>query len=146
MRRPATRWARADDSTPIQASTGEGVRVFGLFIGKGYQSAEADAGDVRVRAVFTPAGRPCAELLLRTAVDVIGFYRQQFGFYPQRSLTIVPGMDYPAGGYPAATGLAVIHGQEHLGERPEGFRPVVGRLKAWSIACHVMRVPGTDEL
>ena len=99
----------------------EGARVFGLFIGKGYETAEADAGDVHVRAVFTAAGRPCAELLLRTAVDVIGFYRQQFGFYPQSSLTIVPGMDYPAGGYPPATGLVVIHGQERLAERPEGF-------------------------
>jgi hypothetical protein len=76
----------------------ERVAEFGLFIGKGYESAEADAGDVHVRAVFTPAGRPCAELLLRTAIDVVGFYRERFGFYPQRSLTIVPGMDYPAGG------------------------------------------------
>ena len=99
----------------------EGTREFGLFIGKGYESAEADAGDVRVRAVFTAAGRPCAELLLRTAVDVVGFYRERFGFYPQRSLTIVPGMDFPAGGYPPATGLIVIHGQERLAERPEAF-------------------------
>jgi tetratricopeptide (TPR) repeat protein len=98
-----------------------GVRMFGLFIGKGYESAEADAGDVRIRAVFTAAGRPCAELLLKTAIDVIGFYRERFGFYPQRSLAIVPGMDYPAGGYPPATGLVVIHGQERLSERPEPF-------------------------
>jgi tetratricopeptide (TPR) repeat protein len=99
----------------------EGIRTFGLFVGKGYESAEADAGDVHVRAVFTTAGRRCAELLLKNAVDVINFYRQQFGFYPQRSLTIVPGMDYPAGGYPPATGLVVIHGQERLSERPEAF-------------------------
>ena len=99
----------------------EGVPEFGLFIGKGYESAEADAGDVRVRAVFTAAGRPCAELLLKTALDVIGFYRQQFGFYPQRSLSIVPGADRPMGGYPPATGLVVIHGQERLSERPEAF-------------------------
>jgi hypothetical protein len=99
----------------------EGVRAFGLFVGKGYESAEADAGDVRVRTVFTSAGRPCAELLLQTAVDVINFYRQRFGLYPQRSLSIVPGMDYPAGGYPPATGLIVMHGQERLSERPEAF-------------------------
>jgi tetratricopeptide (TPR) repeat protein len=95
--------------------------MFGLYVGKGYESAEADAGDVHVRAVFTPAGRPCAELLMKTAVDVIGFYRERFGFYPQRSLSIVPGMDRPAGGYPPATGLIVIHGQERLSERPEAF-------------------------
>lgn len=95
--------------------------MFGLFVGKGYETAEADAGDVHIRAVFTAAGRPCAELLLKTAVDVINFYRQQFGFYPQQSLSIVPGMDYPAGGYPPATALAVIHGQERLSERPADF-------------------------
>ena len=99
----------------------ESARVFGLFIGKGYESAEADAGDVHVRAVFTPAGRRCAELLVKTAVDVIGFYRQQFGFYPHPSLSIVPGMDFPAGGYPPATALVVIHGQERFSERPEAF-------------------------
>jgi len=100
---------------------GENIRAFGLFIGKGYESAEADAGDVRVRAVFTAKGRPCAELVMKTAVDVIGFYRQQFGVYPHRSLTIVPGTDYPAGGYPPASALIVVHGQERLADRPESF-------------------------
>ncbi len=98
-----------------------GVRVFGLFLGKGYESAEADAGDVRVRAVFTQKGRPCAELLLKAAVDVIQFYRERFGFYPQRSLSIVPGMDYPAGGYPSASGLVVVHGQNRFNERRTAF-------------------------
>ena len=100
---------------------GENIRAFGLFIGKGYETAEADAGDVHVRAVFTAKGRPCAEMVMKTAVDVIGFYRQQFGVYPHRSLTIVPGMDYPAGGYPPASALVVIHGQERLADRPESF-------------------------
>ena len=99
----------------------QGIREFGLFIGKGYESAEADAGDVHVHAVFTAKGRPCAELLVKTAADVIGFYRQQFGFYPQRSFSIVPGADAPMGGYPPATALVVIHGQERLSERPEAF-------------------------
>jgi len=98
-----------------------GIRRFGAFLGKAYETAEAEAGDVRVRAVFTPQGRPCAELLLKTAVDVIGFYRNKFGVYPQRSLTIIPGMDYPAGGYPAATALVMIHGQHRMSERPEAF-------------------------
>ncbi len=99
----------------------DGARAFGLFIGQGYESAEADAGGVRVRAVFTNAERPCAQSLLATAVDVIEFYRQEFGFYPHRSLTIVPGMDYPAGGFPAATNLVVVHGQTRLSERPAEF-------------------------
>jgi tetratricopeptide (TPR) repeat protein len=99
----------------------ERARAFGLFVGKGHDTVEADAGGVQVRAVFTPQGRPCAELLLKTAVDAIGFYRERFGMYPHRSLTIVPGQDYPAGGYPPATALVVVHGQHRMTERPEAF-------------------------
>ena len=99
----------------------ERARVFGAFLGKGYESAEVDSAGVQVRAVFTPKGRPCAELLLKTAADVIAFYRERFGLYPHRSLTIVPGMDSPNGGYPPATALFVVHGQERLAERPEAF-------------------------
>jgi aminopeptidase N len=99
----------------------DNIRAFGLFVGKGYETEDADAGEVRIRAVFTPPGRACAELLVKTAADVIAFYRQQFGFYPHRSLTIVPGMDFPAGGYPPASGLVVVHGQQHLADRPEAF-------------------------
>jgi hypothetical protein len=115
-------WATSGRYDPEKrAYIANGARAFGAFIGKGYQSAEADAGGVQVRAVFTAAGRPCAELLLKTAVDAIGFYRERFGVYPHRSLSIVPGMDYPAGGYPAATALAVIHGQHRMPEKPEVF-------------------------
>jgi aminopeptidase N len=110
---------RYDAAQDVYKATG--VRMFGLFVGKGYESAEADAGDVHVRAVFTKQGRPCAELLLKTAADAIGFYRERFGLYPQRSLAIVPGGDYPAGGYPSASGLVVVHGQHRMGERPQGF-------------------------
>ncbi len=97
------------------------ARAFGLFVGKDYETADADAGDTRIRAVFPPAARPCAELLLKTAVDVINFYRREFGFYPHTSLSIIPGMDNPAGGYPVSTAMVVIHGQKRLAERPEAF-------------------------
>jgi hypothetical protein len=99
----------------------EQARAFGAFLGKAHESAEADAAGVQVRAVFTPKGRSCAELLLKTAADVIAFYHDRFGVYPHRSLTIVPGMDSPNGGYPPATALVVVHGQERLAERPEAW-------------------------
>jgi tetratricopeptide (TPR) repeat protein len=115
-------WATSGRYVPEKrAYIANGARTFGAFLGKGYQSAEADAGGVQVRAVFTAAGRPCAELLVKTAVDAIGFYRERFGVYPHRSLSIVPGMDYPAGGYPSASALVVIHGQHRMPEKPEAF-------------------------
>jgi hypothetical protein len=115
-------WAASGRYDPEKrAYVNDRARAFGAFLGKGYESAEADAGNVKVRAIFTPQGRPCAELLLTTATDVINFYRERFGMYPHRSLTIVPGMDYPAGGYPPATALVVVHGQTRFDEKPRDW-------------------------
>ncbi|MHC4638152.1 MAG: gluzincin family metallopeptidase, partial [Planctomycetota bacterium] len=97
----------------------QNVRSFGLFLGKGFDSIEANTGEVHVRCIFAPNGKKCAELLLKTAVDVIDFYKQRFGFYPSTCLTIIPGMDRPAGGYPLATNIVVIHGMEKFDSMPE---------------------------
>ncbi len=97
------------------------VRTFGVYLGKGHQVRQAETGDVLVRCVFRPKAAECAELLLATATDVINFYRERFGFYPHRVLNIVPGMEHPAGGYPVATSIVVIHGQQRFDERAEDW-------------------------
>ncbi len=97
----------------------EAVPSFGFFLSKGYEVLEDQAQDVAVRCLYRPEDRKCAELLQETAVDVINFYRERFGFYPYRILTILPGMDRPAGGYPAATSIIVIHGMGRMEEKPE---------------------------
>jgi aminopeptidase N len=94
------------------------VRSFGLFLGRGFQSLEAQAGDVKVSCIFAPDSRDCARLLLDTAVDVINFYKERFGFYPTQDLVIVPGIDRPAGGYPVATNMVAIHGMARMQEMP----------------------------
>ena len=102
---------------------GSGIRAFALFAGRGFQVLEGDAGGVQVRAIYRPKGVECARLLLKTAVDAVNFYRDRFGFYPHQSLTIVPGMDYPAGGYPIASAMVAIHGQERMSERQPDWWP-----------------------
>ncbi len=97
----------------------ENVRSFGLFLGKGFDSIEANAEDVHIRCIFPPKGKKCAELLLKTAVDVIGYYRERFGFYPSKCLTIIPGMNRPAGGYPLATNIVGVHGMVQLDSMPK---------------------------
>ena len=110
---------------PLNPSTGHysarGVRSFALILAQGHDVMEARAGDVVVRAIHTKTGAQCSRLLLDTAVDVIQFYRARFGFYPQRSLTIIPGGDQPVGGYPVATGIIVVHGQDKLDAKPATF-------------------------
>lgn len=97
------------------------VRSFGIVLARDCELAEAHAGDTLLRSLFTVAGRDCAELLLGTAVDAVDFYRSEFGFYPQPFLSIVPGVEQPVGGYPFATGIVSIHGQERMNERSRDF-------------------------
>lgn len=98
-----------------------GVRQFGLFLGRGMKTEVADAGGVQVRLIHSATSGQWADTLLTTAVDAVTFYRQRFGIYPYDSLTIVPGIANPAGGYPIATSLVAVHGMEAYGKRPETF-------------------------
>ena len=97
----------------------EGIRSFGVVLLKDVGVIEKKTKDVIVKCYYRPNEKKCAELLLDTAVDVINFYRERFGFYPQSSLTIIPGMDRPAGGYPVATNIVSIHGMARMDETPK---------------------------
>ncbi|HIE28386.1 TPA: hypothetical protein EYP66_13985 [Candidatus Poribacteria bacterium] len=98
-----------------------GVKQFGIVAGQRLKLLEAMSGDVLVHTLYTERGRVCAQLLLETAVDVIDFYRSEFGFYPQPILSTVPGDDRPMGGFPFATNIVSIHGQEKFDEKPKDF-------------------------
>ncbi len=91
---------------------------FGIFLGRNREVLRRDAGDVSILCLYKPENRKCAELLIDTAVDVIGFYRERFGFYPYRSLSIVPGR-LSVGGYPLATSIIAIHGMNRMQEQPD---------------------------
>ncbi|MHC4693672.1 MAG: M1 family aminopeptidase, partial [Planctomycetota bacterium] len=95
------------------------VRTFGLFLGKNHKVVKTMTKNVLVQVVFTPEGKECAELLLETAVDVINFYCERFGFYPHSVLSIIPGMNRPAGGYPVATSIVAVHGMEQFDSKPK---------------------------
>ena len=94
------------------------IRDFGVVLLKDVDVLEKKANDVIIRCYHRPNEKKCAEFLLDTAVDVINFYRGRFGFYPNTSLTIIPGEDRPMGGYPVATNIVCIHGMAHTDEMP----------------------------
>lgn len=110
-------------SGPLDPKTGryrvDGAKSFGVLLVKDCHVTEATAGDVQIRCIHAAKGAECAKLLVKTAVDVIGFYRQTFGFYPHRSLTIVPGGDSPYGGWWVATAISGIHGMEQMDKATE---------------------------
>ncbi len=107
---------RAEDPRGPWRATG--VRCFGIVLAEDFEVDEAEAGDVRIRCLFRSEERQCAELLLETAVDVVNFYRREFGFYPYSFLSIMPGSESSAGGCPVATGIVAVHGQARFDAKP----------------------------
>jgi hypothetical protein len=113
------RIARQRPADPDGTYRLEKAPSFGIWLGRACKVLESQAGDVPVRCLYRLADKDCAQLLVDTAVDVINFYRERFGFYPYPSLAIVPGADEPMGGYALATSITVIHGMSRMNERPE---------------------------
>lgn len=85
---------------------------FGLFLSNTLQAESREAEGVLVTALFSGKGRDCARFCLDAAADIISFYKKWLGTYPHRSLFIIPGGPQPWGGYPFASGIVVIHGEE----------------------------------
>jgi len=105
----------------------EGVRSFGIYLGKGMKLESRDADGVRVMALFTETQAGAARVCLETAVDAVRFYRDWLGFYPHPFLNIVPGGSGGRwGGYPVATGIVAIHGLETYveGESPQHWQHI----------------------
>lgn len=95
-----------------------GVKTFRVYLGKGLETEERKVEDVLITALFTEKGSECARLCLETAVDVVKYYKNWLGFYPFKFLYIIPGGTDPWGGYPFASGIVVIHGQEKFETEP----------------------------
>ncbi|MGZ4886794.1 MAG: hypothetical protein ACXVJK_03595 [Candidatus Aminicenantales bacterium] len=85
---------------------------FGLLLSNTLQAESRETEGVLVTALFTEKGKDCARLCLDAAADIIRFYVKWLGTYPHTSLFIIPGGPRPWGGYPYASGIVVIHGEE----------------------------------
>jgi tetratricopeptide (TPR) repeat protein len=94
----------------------EGARTFGIYLGKGMKTDSREVDGVLITTVATEKGAKCAAVCLETAVDVVRFCRDWLGFYPFKFLSIIPGGTGRWGGYPFATGIVAIHGQETFKE------------------------------
>ena len=83
------------------------VRSFGLVFGKNLRVKDASAGDVLVQLLYPPDHEEWAQIVSATAVDAVNFYRQRFGFYPYKNLSIVLGGNFNVG-----TSISALHDQE----------------------------------
>jgi tetratricopeptide (TPR) repeat protein len=94
----------------------DGAKTFGIYLGKDMKTESREVDGVLVTTIATEKGAKCAAVSLETAVDVIRFCQGWLGFYPFKFLSIIPGGSGRYGGYPFATGIVVIHGQETFKE------------------------------
>jgi hypothetical protein len=85
---------------------------FGVFLSKSMQADTRESGGVLITALFAEKGKDCARHCLDAAAEIVAFYKNWLGVYPHKSLCIIPGGPQPWGGYPFASGIVVIHGQE----------------------------------
>ena len=94
----------------------EGAKTFGIYLGKNQKTESREVEGILINTLFTEKGAKCAAVCMDTAVDVVKFYKEWLGFCPFRFLYIIPGGKGRWGGYPFATGIVVIHGQETFKE------------------------------
>jgi len=90
----------------------EGARTFGFHIGRELKAVTREVAGVQVTTLATEKGSACAAACMATALDAIAWYKEWLGLFPFDFLYIIPGGSGRWGGYPFATGIVVIHGQE----------------------------------
>jgi tetratricopeptide (TPR) repeat protein len=94
----------------------DGARTFGVCLGKNNTTESREVDGILITALFTEKGAQAASVCLETAADCVKFYKDWLGFYPFEFLYIIPGGRGRWGGYPFATGIVVIHGEETFKE------------------------------
>ena len=94
---------------------------FGLVLGSGLRVCEGEVRGIQVKSYYISETEKWGSVLLENACDVLDFYCSEFGFYPHRCLSVVPGRKEFTGGYPVATNLVAIHDLDKLGDKALEF-------------------------
>lgn len=101
--------------------TADKVGDFGLITSECLGMVEGRAGNVLVRSYYLPETERWGRPLLDYACDTVNFYREEFGFYPQNRLSVMPGHKGPTGGWPVTSNVVAIHDLDKLGVKAESF-------------------------
>jgi hypothetical protein len=109
-----------NNETTIQTEARD-VPSFGLVLFSDVIIKEISVGDhVLVRSIFFEDDEKWGSRLLNYAEDIIQFYKDTLGFYPQPVLHIIPGGENPRGGWPVCPNIVAVHrGIDSKGEEAE---------------------------
>ncbi|OFX81078.1 MAG: hypothetical protein A2X12_08245 [Bacteroidetes bacterium GWE2_29_8] len=96
------------------------VTGFGIILSKNYLVEEDTVNNIIIKSYYFEDDKKWGHKILEYAKDIVKFYIDTIGFYPQPILSIVPGADYPMGGFPVATNIVCIHrGLDNLKDKAE---------------------------
>ncbi|MCD4746976.1 MAG: hypothetical protein K8R58_11830 [Bacteroidales bacterium] len=95
--------------TTIQTTVRE-VPSYGVILFKDVIVKEiTTTNNVLIRSIFFKDDEKWGINLLNYAQDIIQFYNDTLGFYPQPILNIIPGYDKPYGGWPICPNIVGVH-------------------------------------
>jgi hypothetical protein len=99
----------ADGIQIITASAAD-IRTCGILLFDETRSDRRETEDgVVVISHWQEGGEKWGRFLLEKGVEIIEFYEDEIGFYPQPVLTIIPGSNRSVGGYPVVPNVVAIH-------------------------------------
>ncbi len=96
------------------------VPSYGFILFKDIKLKEDYISGVQIRSFFFENDEKWGNKLLEYSKNIIEFYIDTLGFYPQPVLTIIPGYSKPYGGWPVCPNVVGIHrGIDRKKERAE---------------------------
>jgi hypothetical protein len=88
----------------------EAVPSYGIVVmDSDVQISETEQEGCLIRSFYFEDDAKWGEKLTTLASDIIGFYIDTLGFYPQPLLNIIPGYESPQGGWPVSPNIVGVH-------------------------------------
>ncbi|MEZ5069909.1 MAG: M1 family aminopeptidase [Bacteroidales bacterium] len=87
----------------------EAVPSYGFVLMKDVELEEATSAGVLIRSFYFEDDAKWGRKLLEHSENILAFYTDTLGFYPQPVLTIIPGYSKPYGGWPVCPNVVGIH-------------------------------------
>ena len=100
----------------------EDVPDFGILLAEDFIVEETQSAGVTIRTFYFEQEKKWGKFLHEKAPDIVTFFADTIGFYPQPIISILPGGPSPWGGYPVCANCVVVHsGLDKKGYHAEEF-------------------------
>ncbi len=113
----------SEDDSIVLKTEARNIPHFGVIFSDKFETLKSETAGVKIISMFKPENNKWGEKLLEMSEDIVSFYKEEIGFYPQPVLYILPGFESKyTGGYPIAPNIIIIHmTMDTMGDYAETF-------------------------